>query len=150
MAIRLNKDFKEFLKLLSKNRAKYLLIGGYAVNLHGYPRFTGDIDFWIANDRENALRVYDTISQFGFDDPLLTPESFQRPNALIRMGVIPYRIEIHNAVSGVDFDECYPLRIVIEIDGIPVDVIDLHNLIKNKRASGRFKDLNDLENLPKL
>ena len=148
MAIRLNEDFKEFLKLLNKNHVKYLIIGGYAVNIHGYPRFTGDIDFWIDNDAENAKRACDTIRQFGFDDHGLTPETFQRPNVLIRMGVIPYMIEIHTAVSGIRFNECYPQRIVKEIEGIPVDVIDLKNLIKYKRASGKHRDLDDIENLP--
>jgi hypothetical protein len=147
MAIRLKQDFKEFLKLPNKNRVKYLAFGGYAVNIHGYPRFTGDIDFWVTTDRENIQRVYDTIRQFGFNDPELTPESFQRPNALIRMGVIPFSIEIHTAVSGIRFDACYPQRVIKEIDGIPIDVMDLKNLIKNKRATGRHKDLDDVENL---
>ena len=136
------------MKLLSKNRVRYLLIGGYAVNIHGYPRFTGDLDLWIDNDNENVKRVCDTIRQFGFDDPDLTPETFQRPNVLIRMGVIPYMIEIHTAVSGVRFEACYPQRVIKEIEGIPVDVIDLKNLLKNKRATGRHRDLDDIENLP--
>lgn len=148
MAIRLNEDFKEFLKLLNKNHVKYLIIGGYAVNIHGYPRFTGDIDFWIDKDSDNAKRTCDAIHQFGFEDTNLTPESFQRPNALIRMGVTPFMIEIHTAVSGIRFEDCYPHRVIKEIDGIQVDVIDLKNLIKNKRASGRHRDLDDIENLP--
>lgn len=127
-----------------------MLIGGYAVNLQGYPRYTGDIDFWIANDSENAQRAFDVICQFGFDDPDLSPESFQKPNALIRMGRPPYRIEIHTAVSGIQFEECYPQRETKEIDGVTVDLIDLPNLIKNKRASGRHKDLDDIENLPEI
>ena len=148
MATRLHEDFKEFLKLLNKNRVKYLLIGGYAVNLHGYPRFTGDIDFWIANDSENSQRVYDAICQFGFNDPDLSAESFQEPNAIIRMGVKPYMIEMFTSISGIRFEYCYPQRVTKKIDGIPVDVIDLKNLIKNKKASGRHKDLDDIENLP--
>ena len=136
------------MRLLNKNRVKYLLVGGYAVNLHGYPRFTGDIDFWIANDRENSQRIYDTVCQFGFNDPDLSPKSFQEPNALIRMGVVPYKIEIFTAISKVNFEECYPHKVTKKIDGMPIDVIDLKNLIKNKKASGRHKDLDDIENIP--
>lgn len=149
MAIRLNKDFKEFLKLLNENRVKYLLIGGYAVNIHGYPRFTGDIDFWVSNDSDNAKRLHHSLLQFGFDDPDISPESFQKPNALFRMGVVPFRIEIHTSISGVEFEECYQQHELHDFDGVPVNVIDFNNLIKNKRASGRYKDLDDIENLEK-
>lgn len=148
MAIRLNEDFKEFLKLLNRNRVKYLLIGGYAVNLHGYPRFTGDIDFWIANDKENCRRIYDVICQFGFNDAELRPESFQEPNALIRMGVRPFMIELHTAVSGIEFEDCYPKRVTKVIDNTEIRVIDLESLIINKSATGRHKDIDDIENLP--
>ena len=120
MDIELPLDFKEFLKLLNENEVRYLLIGGYAVGYHGYPRATNDMDVWIAVHPENAGR----------------------------MGVPPMRLEISTGISGVDFEECFASRIVDALDGIQVNIIDLPHLKTNKKAAGCLKDLADLENLP--
>jgi hypothetical protein len=146
--IRLPNDFKDFLKLLNANRVEYLLIGGYAVGYHGYPRATGDMDVWVAVNPENADRIVVALKQFGFAVPELSAELFLRQNQIVRMGLPPVRIELTTTISGVEFQECYAAKVVAELDGIKVNLIDLKHLKINKRASGRYKDLNDLENLP--
>jgi hypothetical protein len=148
VTIHLPPDFKEFLKLLSAHQIKYLLIGGYAVGYHGYPRATADMDIWIAMNSENAEKVVTALKQFGFNVPDLAVEMFLKPNQIIRMGVPPVRIEILTTISGVSFEECYPARVVDELDGVEVNLISLRHLKINKKAFGRHKDLDDLENLP--
>ena len=148
MDIVLPPDFKEFLKLLNAHNIKYLLIGGYAVGYHGYPRATNDMDIWIAIGSETAELMVKVLKKFGFDMPQLSKDLFLEENKIIRMGVAPMRIEILTSISGVNFEECYQKKVVDEIDGIQVDIINLEQLKINKKASGRHKDLDDFENLP--
>lgn len=146
--IRLPRDFKEFLQLLNAHQVEYLLIGGYAVGYHGYPRATADMDIWIAVHPQNAEKLVSVLRQFGFDLPELSADLFLKENQIIRMGVPPVRIEVTTTISGVTFGECYTQRVVDVLDGVEVSLIDLEHLKINKKASGRYKDLNDLENLP--
>ena len=148
MELELPLDFKEFLKLLNEKNVRYLLIGGYAVGYHGYPRATNDMDVWIAVHPDNAQRVVDVLKEFGFDHPELTPDLFLKENKIIRMGNPPMRLEISTGISGVDFEESYASKIMDTIDGVQVNIIDLPHLKANKKAAGRLKDLADLENLP--
>ena len=141
-------DFKEFLKLLNARQVEYLLIGGYAVSYYGYPRATADMDIWIAINTKNAEKIVRVLKEFGFDVPELTTDLFLKENQIVRMGVPPIRIEVVTTISGVTFDDCYSNRIIDQIDGVEVNLIDLKHLKDNKKAAGRFKDLNDLENLP--
>ena len=115
---------------------------------HGYPRATADMDIWIMMNPENAEKVVAALKQFGFNIPGLSVEMFLKPNQIIRMGVPPVRIEILTTISGVSFEECYPERVVDELDGVEVNLISLRHLKINKKAFGRHKDLDDLENLP--
>jgi hypothetical protein len=140
-------DFKEFLKLLGSNGVEYLLIGGYAVNIHGYVRTTNDLDIWININPGNAASVDRALRQFGFASTSLTPDLFLMPNNVVRMGLPPVRIEILTSISGVEFDACYAERQMIQIGELLVPVISLPRLRENKAASGRAKDLADLENL---
>jgi hypothetical protein len=148
MGVALPPDFKDFLKLLKSRNIKYLLIGGYAVGYHGYPRATNDMDIWIAIDNINAERLVQVLKEFGFDTPQLSKDIFLKEKKIIRMGVAPIRIEILTSISGVNFEECYQKKVVDEIDGIQVNIIDLKHLKINKKASGRHKDLDDYEKLP--
>ena len=141
-------DFKDFLKLLNGKNIRYLLIGGYAVGYHGYPRATNDMDIWIAIDSETAELMVNVLKEFGFDTPQLSKALFLKESKIIRMGVAPIRIEILTSISGVNFEECYQKKVVDEINGIPVNIISLEQLKINKKASGRHKDLDDFENLP--
>ena len=140
-------DFKEFLKLLNAHEVQYLLIGGYAVGYHGYPRTTNDIDFWIAINPENAGKIVNVLREFGFDGNDLSDGLFLKEQTIIRLGMPPVRIEISTGISGVKFDECYPNREKAVLDGVDVAIIGKGDLIKNKKASGRLKDLADLQQL---
>jgi len=147
MDIVLPPDFKEFLKLLKSKNIRYLLIGGYAVGYHGYPRATNDMDIWIAIDPKTAEQMVLALKEFGFDTPQLSKKPFLKKNSIVRMGIAPMRIEIFTTISGVDFEKCFQQRIIDEIDGIEVNIISLEQLKVNKKASGRHKDLDDFENL---
>lgn len=140
-------DFREFLKLLNDQKVKYLLIGGYAVGYHGYVRATADMDIWIARNPSNAERVVKALHKFGFDADKLSANLFLEIDQVIRMGVPPMRIEVLTSISGVEFKECYDTRIKESWDDISVNIISLEKLKQNKQASGRLKDLNDLEHL---
>jgi hypothetical protein len=148
METTLPKDFKEFLKLLNENNVKYLLIGGYAVGFHGYPRATNDIDFWVEKSEENANNLLTVIRKFGFDQPELSKDLFLQSNNLIRMGKEPIKIEIMIDIEGVIFAECYKNRIIANIENINVNIISLPDLKLNKKATGRLKDAADLDYLP--
>ena len=148
MDIKLPNDFKEFLRLLNSHQVEYLLIGGYAVGYYGYPRATNDMDVWVAVHPDNAERLVNVMRAFGFSVPGLSKDLFLREQKIVRMGVPPMRIEVLTGISGVAFEECYADRIVGEIDGVVVNLIDLEHLKQNKKASGRYKDLSDLEHLP--
>ena len=139
--------FREFLRLLSAEAVEYLLVGGWAVIYHGYPRATKDIDIWIAVNEDNAQRVVRVFRKFGFDVPPPV-RVFLDPDRVLRFGTAPNQIEIITSASGVQFEECYRERIDTTLDGEPVSLISLPKLRINKRAAGRLKDLADLEELP--
>lgn len=146
--IELHPDFRDFLRLLNSNAVRYLLIGGYAVGYHGYPRATADMDIWIAVDEENAAKAARAIREFGIPSHQATKETFLERDRVIRMGFPPVRIEVFTSVSGVDFDECFQERETLEVDGTPINVLSLRMLKANKKAAGRPKDLEDLRHLP--
>jgi hypothetical protein len=134
--------------LLNANQVEYLLVGGYAVGFYGYPRATADMDIWISVNQQNAEKVVAALREYGFDVPELSPDLFLEEGTIIRMGVPPLRLEVITSISGVRFEECYEERELVMIDDVEASLISLRHLKINKEASGRFKDLNDLENLP--
>ena len=141
-------DFKDFLQLLNENDVEYLLVGGYAVALHGYVRYTADMDIWVLTTPENAQKVVNALSAFGLPDAGQLIEIFQKEKRVVGMGLPPYKIEVVTSIDGVSFETCYQQRLTIDIEGVSVNYLSLKDLRKNKAASGRFKDLNDLEHLP--
>ena len=143
----LNQDFKEFIESLNDNGVRYLVVGGYAVALHGHPRYTKDIDIWLDLSLENARRVVRALDQFGFSSLGLGAKDFYQTDQIIQLGYPPNRIDLHNSLAGVDFEESYATRILVEVDGVRVSFIGLENLKKSKLAAGRLQDLADLENL---
>lgn len=143
----LNQNFKEFIQSLNDHDVRYLVVGGYAVAYHGHPRYTKDIDLWIWLDEENAQRTIQALVQFGFGSLDLRPEDFLLSDQIIQLGYPPERIDLLTTLPGVVFEECYANRVEVDVDGVTLTFIDLENLKKNKRASGRFQDLADLENL---
>jgi hypothetical protein len=122
-------------------------VGGYAVCYHGHFRTTGDMDLWIAVDADNAGKLVRLIREFGFDVPELSEELFLRKGRIIRMGVAPTRIEILTEISGCEFAECHARRVEATIDDVPVSLISLPDLIRNKLKAGRLKDLDDAQHL---
>jgi len=133
--------------LLKEHNVRYLLIGGYAVGYHGYARATDDMDIWVAIHPDNAQKLVSVLKMFGFDHPDLKPDLFLQEKKILRMGFPPMRLEITTSISGVEFDECYRSRIMDTLDEVEVNLIDLENLKKNKKASGRTKDIADVEQL---
>ena len=143
----LTQDFKEFLALLNNNQIEYLIVGGYAVAMHGYPRYTGDLDIWINANRETAAKMIKVLDEFGFGSLGLQQEDFMESGNVIQMGYPPFRIDILTRADGVDFADCYRNRVIVEHDGVIMPIINIQDLQKNKAASGRPKDLEDLRNL---
>jgi hypothetical protein len=125
----------------------YLIVGGYAVALHGHPRYTQDLDVWVERSHENAQALLKALAQFGMGSLGLREEDFLEPDQVVQLGNPPNRIDILLAVSGIDSADCYPQVVKILLDGVETNFIDLENLKKNKKASGRMQDLADLENL---
>lgn len=141
-------DFKEFLRLFNARSVDYLVVGGYAVGLHGYPRATVDLDVWVRATAVNAERIIEALRAFGFDVPTLEPRLFLDPLSIVRFGVPPFRIGIMTSIDGVQYDACRPHAVVFGIDDLLLPVISLADLKTNKRAAGRNKDLADLDQLP--
>jgi hypothetical protein len=143
----IDKNFKEFIKLLNKNEVRYLIVGGYAVALHGHPRYTKDLDIWIWINETNVKKLIQTLKEFGFSALGFNSKDFLTPGNIVQLGYPPNRIDLLTSVDGVDFESCYESRIEVEIEDIAAKFIDLENLKKNKKASGRHQDLADIENL---
>jgi len=141
-------EFKRLLSALASNQVEYLIVGGYAVIYHGYVRTTGDLDIWVALSVENAAKVEAAIRSLGFNLPGLKAEWFTHRGSVLRLGREPLRFDIINDIDGVTFAQCYARRIRTNLEGIEVNLISLPDLKTNKRASGRNKDLADLDYLP--
>lgn len=147
MATILPPDFREFLQFLRSEKVEYLLVGGWAVGVHGHPRATGDIDIWAAVSPSNAIALSAALRKFGFSAESVSPEKLLRSHEILRIGVPPFRIDIMTLVSGLSFEDCYARRLTTTLDEVEVDVIGRDDLLTNKRATGRLKDLADAEAL---
>ena len=143
----LNDDYKDMLLALSERKVKFLLVGAYAMAAHGYPRSTMDIDLWVMPDSENAVLVLQALEDFGAPVGDLSPEDLQNDGMIFQIGVAPRRIDILTSVDGLRFDDSFANSNIIEIEGIPVHVLSVSDLVKNKRSTGRLKDLADVESL---
>lgn len=150
MELELNEDFKDLLRLLNSKSVKYLLIGGYAVIAHGHPRLTNDLDVVVARDESNIERVLETLVEFGFPSVTGSPHPFSEPKSVVRMGVEPVKIEILNYLEGVRFEDAYQRRETRPVEDIRVDLISLDDLLLNKIAVGRDKDILDVKELRRI
>ena len=137
-----NKDFREFIGLLNSRRVRFLIVGGHAVTFHGNPRFTGDLDVWVATDPENATRVARVVKDFGFGE-LFKAGDFSKPGYAVQLGRQPYRIDILTSIDAVSFAVAYKRRKVLKAGGLELPFIGLKELLVNKRATGRLRDLDD-------
>ena len=145
----LNSDYKDMLQVLLDNGVKFLLVGAYAMGVHGYPRATGDIDIWIEPSAENSERVYRSMASFGAPLHEIDEATFATPGIVFQIGVAPRRIDIITAISGVEFDDAYQQRQIVEIEDLSIPILSLGDLIRNKRATGRDKDRLDADQLDK-
>jgi hypothetical protein len=146
----LNEDYKDMLRALCAENVKFILVGAYALAAHGYPRATMDIDIWVMPSPQNAESVLRALHRFGAPLHNLTREDLQQDGTIFQIGVAPRRIDIITAASGLKFDETYERSLIVSIEGIEVHIPSVKDLIANKRATGRTKDLADVEALESL
>lgn len=143
----LNRDFREFFQSLNANGVRYLVVGGFAVALHGHPRYTKDIDVWIDGTAANAKRTVRALADFGFESLGLRAADFQVSDQVVQLGIAPNRIDILMSLQGVSFRRCYLRRVTADFAGVVVNFIDVESLKVNKRSTGRAQDLADVESL---
>ena len=143
----LSRDFREFIELLNENSVRYLVVGGYAVAFHGHPHYTKDLDVWVELSPDNADKIIAALKKFGFGSLGLKPADFLERDQIVQLGYPPNRIDILTTLEALKFEDCYQTKVEAEIQGLHIDFIDIENLKKNKRATGRLQDLADAENL---
>ena len=145
--MKLDKDFNEFVELFVAKDVRFLVVGGYALAAHGYPRATDDFDAWVWANSENAEKIVECLAEFGFGSLNLSTDDFTTLDRVVQLGYPPYRIDIITSISGVEFDSAWANRLVVDVDGLQVPFIGRDDLLTNKRATGRPKDLLDVERL---
>jgi len=141
------RDFKELLELLNAHAVECVLVGAHALAFHGVPRYTGDMDIYINPTAENAKRVMNVLGAFGFGSLGLSDKEFSRPDKVVQLGFPPVRIDLVTSISGVSWEEASANMVDGEYGNVPVKFLGREELVKNKRAIGRKKDLADLEAL---
>lgn len=146
----LNKHFRDFLELLESRDVDYVVVGGYAVGFYGFPRYTGDIDIFVAISPANASRILSAFHDFGFGDIGLTEKDFLEEEVIIEIGREPVKIQILTGIDGVTFEQCRKNKIVAKIDGLAIPLISLPDLIVNKTAANRAKDKIDVVELKRI
>jgi hypothetical protein len=145
--VELGKDFRDLLELLNRHQVRYLAVGGFAVAVHGRPRYTKDLDLWIEVSSDNARRLVAALDDFGFASLGLQVEDFLDPDVVIQLGYEPNRVDFLTNLTGVSFAAAYPMRTSAKVGDLDVPVIDRASLITNKRALGRPHDLDDAKDL---
>jgi len=140
-------DFKELLKIFEKHKVRYLIVGGYAVMKYSEPRFTKDLDVFIAADRNNAKSVYSALKEFGAPLKNLTSSDFAHEGYFYQMGKPPLRVDIMMSIPGIEFDQAWQKREAVELDDLKLLFISRADLIQSKEASGRPQDKIDVEKL---
>ncbi len=145
----LNEDYREMLQLFIEEKVEFLLVGAFALAVHGLPRATGDIDFFVKPDKENSEKIYRALSRFGAPVAGISKNDFQSDDLIFQIGVVPRRIDIITSISGVSFDEAFQDCVIRTVDGLNIPVISINKLIKNKEAADRDKDSLDVKILKK-
>jgi hypothetical protein len=146
----LNPDFKDMLCAFNAEGVEYLVVGAYAMAAHGFPRATGDLDFWIRSTPENADRVLRSLTAFGAPLDKISRTDLLTPDLVLQFGIEPSRIDILTSIDGVTFDDAYPKRVTTRLDDVDVPLLGLAELIRNKRILGRPKDIADVASLQAL
>ncbi len=141
----LNKDYRELLQSLSDREVKFIVVGAYALGVHGFVRATGDINIWVEPGEDNSARVYNALEDFGSPLSDIDKNTFSEEGVIFQIGVVPRRIDIITRISGVDFKSAYSNRIEVNIDGLDIPFLSKDDLITNKRVAGRPKDKIDVD-----
>ena len=140
-------DFEDFLRLLEVHRVDYMIVGGYAVAYHGFPRFTKDIDIFFSDAGDNLVRLQAALVDFGFQPATVPIETLAKPDAVLAVGIEPVRIDLLNRIDGVTFKDARANAVRGRYGSVEVTFIGKEDLLRNKRASGRHRDLGDVEEL---
>ncbi len=143
----LTKDFLEFLQSLNAHKVRYLIVGGFAVGFHGYPRPTVDMDIFVEMKTANANRLHKAIGVFGFSSDEYRKDFFTTPDSILMIGREPWRIDLFTNIKGLSFAQAYPKRVIFEVGGIKIPFVGKEDLIKSKLASGRNRDIDDVTRL---
>ena len=145
----LNEDYRDILQIFSEEKIKFIVVGAYALGVHGIPRATGDIDIFVKPDKENSNKIYNALLRFGAPVAEISPDDFKDEGVIFQIGVVPRRIDIITSIDGIDFNDTYSDNLMTDVDGIIVPILSARALIKNKEAAGRDKDLLDVKLLKK-
>jgi len=137
-------DLREFCERFTSNKVEFLIVGAFAAIQYGVPRYTGDLDLWVRRTPENAKNILRSISEFGFGGLDICEDDFLSEDLELQLGRPPARIDILTFITGVEFDEVWPIRLEAFLDGIPVNILSKDELLKNKRVLGRYKDQIDV------
>lgn len=143
----LNEDYKEILQILLKNNVKFLVVGAYAMGAYGYPRATGDFDLWVEASGDNSKNIVQSLKEFGAPTQKISDQTFCDEGIIFQIGVPPRRIDLITKIDGVNFVDAYASKEIIDLDGLSAPFISKANLIKNKKSTGREKDLLDVKYL---
>ena len=143
----MNQDFVDLLQAFVAHDVRFLIVGAYALALHGRPRATGDLDVWVDATPENATRVMQALAAFGAPLSDISEADLSRPGVVFQLGVVPGRVDILTELTGLTFDEAWPGRVRHAFGPVPVDFIGRESFIRNKRATGRARDLGDIEGM---
>ena len=143
----LNDDYKEILQILSGNKVKFLVVGAYAMGVHGYPRATGDLDIWVYVSSDNSERVYKSLVEFGAPLSHINRDTFTEEGIVLQIGIAPRRIDIITQIDGVEFQNAYGQKFMVELEGLAIPFLSKDDLIRNKESTGREKDRVDAQYL---
>ena len=146
----LEKDYRDILQIFIEEKVQFLLIGGYAVGAYGYVRATKDLDLWVLANPENAQLIIKSLVRFGAPMNNISVDDFSKEGIIFQIGVEPIRIDISTSIEGITFESAYPNAKTIVVDGLHIPVLSIEDLIKSKKASGRHRDLADVEALEKI
>ena len=146
----MQEDFKELLALFGKNKVEYIVVGAFALAYHGVPRYTGDLDILINAVPDNAKKIIQALKAFGFGSLKLDPSDFTKRDQVVQLGYPPVRIDIITSITGVSWEEADAGKSVHVIDDIGIFFLGRKELVKNKKETGRKKDLADLEALGEI
>lgn len=148
--MKLHQDIRQFIELCLSQKVDFLLVGGYALAFHGAPRFTEDIDLLLLVSAENAEKIFQVLTDFGFGNVGLNEEDFLEPGQVIQLGRSPNRVDLLTGISGVTWEEAWKSRIPVSLDGLEIAAIGKEELIRNKLATGRPQDFADVARLKKM